>query len=589
MTAAAGAVADAETLTALDEVAGLLDRPFADADRILLQVGEKLAAATETFGRLTATFGALPQALDSDEIRAATAHLVEVGRAVTAAADALSDETGVLARLLTTSREVGAAVERLNKTVGVISVLAINARVAAGHLVAEGEDVSVFTREIGRLAGAAESTVRALAQDQTRLDALLREACRQQAAFGSRYGETLHAAARQLGESLELMAARRARSVEMTAEVGERSKRIGAQVGVAVMALQIGDRTRQRLEHAAEAVVLLRDGLSDQGGGAGTWRAGLDEAQQRGVLSMACRLQSAQLSQALGDFSGEVRRVADSLVQLAGDAAAMAETGADLSGGTAGAGGLFDGLRSKIESAGTLMHAYQEARGEVDRMAAEAAATLEGLVRQADAVREVEADLRLVGLNTTLKCGRLGSRGVTLSAIAQELRACSDLTVRDTAALTAVLQDVVSAAEALRQQGKGAQEIAALQARTGGALATLDEAGARLGAAVAALAADGRRMSALLTGTAERLTVHEDLDRQLAAARDRLDAVGAKHAGGAVDPAFVEETVLSLFGRHYTMESERDIHKLLGTGDDRQPTEAAPEAPPQDSLDDIFF
>jgi len=51
-----------------------------------------------------------------------------------------------------------------------------------------------------------------------------------------------------------------------------------------------------------------------------------------------------------------------------------------------------------------------------------------------DRLRELEADIRIMGLNTTLECGRLGVPGRPLSAIAQELRDCGSRTASHAAA-----------------------------------------------------------------------------------------------------------------------------------------------------------
>jgi hypothetical protein len=408
----------------------------------LLQVGDALGGGVEAFSRLTATFESLPQELDGQDLREASSHLSAVAREAAHIAAALSDEENVLTRLRGSVRKVGSAVAALRKMAGAISLLSVNAQIGAAHLSGCGVDFAVFTKEVARLAKTIEATVRSLDHDHANLDALLRSAQFEHAEFGRRYGHTLRSVAEQLSRELGLVQSHRTRAAVLAAEIGARSRRIAEKIGAAVMSLQIGDRTRQRLEHVGYALDLMRQGLITE---PDTWGFGLDEDTREAVMSKVCLLQSAQVSQAVEEFSTEINQIAAALRALAADACGMVDLGADAFGDDAQSGSSFlHRLKDRVSTVSDLMNQCHRARAKVDGVTDSLSRTLGRLVQQVEAVGAIEINMRLIGLNAAFKCGRLGNEGQTLSAIAHELRACAGQTVEDTRLLMGVLEEVMT-------------------------------------------------------------------------------------------------------------------------------------------------
>jgi hypothetical protein len=201
--------------------------------------------------------------------------------------------------------------------------------------------------------------------------------------------------------------------------------------------------------------------------------------------------------------------------------------------------------------------------------------------------------MRLVGLNTALKCGRLGNQGRTLSVIAQELRGYANQTVEDADALTAALQDIGVAAEGFErhQQDQGADRIAVMEREMATSLSAFQECGARLSQALAALAQEGGEVSRTLAETAGDITVHDDLDKALRTACDRLDSIVGTVVIENDNTEMVRERMRFFANGRYTMASERDIHAQFVPGRPAPATASAlpPSPQPEASLDDILF
>ncbi|MDR3517288.1 MAG: hypothetical protein P4M00_15875 [Azospirillaceae bacterium] len=539
------------------------------AEQALIEVGNDLGDAITTVSGLTTNFDVLSGRLAGPDVDVAVGHLAEVGAALAAIADALAGECAALDSLADLARTIAGRGAHLQNTIATISVLAINARIAAAQITEDNEDFSVFTMEIGHLAAVATETVGRFASELQSLFALLTVARDGQVHFERTHAASLRTVARQLNDSQHAVNQHRSRTATAAAGIGNSTKRIAAAIGEAVMALQIGDITKQRIEHISHALTLLSRALAAPNPGevAADWTRDLTPDQRQAVIATVCRLQIAQINQTTQDFNREIKRVSEALKGIASEANDMVHRGADLYGAEGHRDQSFlVVLANDLRQSDTLIRSSQLERRHVDQVVERAKQTLLGLVTQIKAVRRVEVDMRLVGLNTTFKCGRLGAKGRTLSAIAEELRASAAEIVIDAQDIMTGLDAFVAQANALEQQktGQGANRIALLEGTTEAALASLDKAGDSLTAALATLQTGGATVIDCLAHAATPLANEEALTRALSAGRGRLN--GIADATGITDEEIerTKDQVLGLVRSRYTMASEREVDELFG-------------------------
>jgi hypothetical protein len=583
----------------LAAVATAVVAPFAVAEADFLAIGDRLAEASGILGRLTTLFEALPMQLDHRDMDDATAHFAEVAAGAAAMADALAGEHDTLTRLSASNAEVTSRIERLRATIGAISVLAVNARIEAAHIGTEGADFSVFTDSIGRLVRTAGATIERFSSEHGRLLELLKSASAKQAAFEQRHGESLRSVVRRLDAGLSSVAGRRALASAAVAGIGAKSRRIAQEIGAAVSGLQIGDITRQRAEHVAHALEMLALGLipdrvepgwaePETRAEAADWSLSLTRDQCRIVISAVCQLQSAQLSHAADAFDLEVRQIVSALGELADSARDIVGVGAEVYGAAGQQDASFlTELGGEIRAVNELMAECGAARGEVDGVAAEAGASLKELLTQIASIRQIEVEMRLIGLNTILRCGRLGSRGRTLGVIAHELRGFANRTVEDAQGVIAALNAVTAGADTLTRGSRmqQADRVAALEQRTAVSLQRLENVGHSLNEALGVLQDEGARAAALLTATASGIGVHGDVCRVLRDGRNRLDRIAGPSPVDGEGVEMIRDRVLSLFHGRYTMASEREIHEMVfsaGAG-------GAEQAAAAEAVDDLLF
>ena len=185
------------------------------------------------------------------------------------------------------------------------------------------------------------------------------------------------------------------------------------------------------------------------------------------------------------------------------------------------------------------------------------------LVGHIAAIRAMEADIRIMGLNTTLKCGRLGAIGRPLSVIAQALRECGTRTAGLAAAVLVELQHMLTSAASLTESAREQGESVAAGVVRGmtEAVQRLNETGQRLVSALAGLDADSDAVGRLLASAVERFTVRHEISKVLRQAAADCLRLGEPEDGvdagvGAASP----EHILARIAGGYTMAREREVH-----------------------------
>lgn len=567
-------------------IAGLLGGVFAPVDREVVSAGGRLAAAVQTFSDITDSFEALPRALDAAEVGRASDALAEVSVQLLAMARGLSHEREGMTALLGLHGRVGRNIQRLRETVGAISILAVNSHITAAGITSSTEDLTGFTQDITTLVSTAEEAVKGYRREQLAVGELLHKAAARQAEFERKYGAMLRAVGARIDSSLADMSVRRSRTAAAAVQIRDRSRKISADIGVVVMALQVGDMTRQRLEHVTHALAVLDRGLAP--GSAEAWRENLTEAEETAIVEALTGMQSAQLADTARAFASELDRIMSALAALGDDARALVGVGTETYGeGGEGGASFLAGLERNLAEAAMLLSKCREARLEVDAALSGIGSKLRALLQQVGSVRDVEIDMRLVGLNATFKCSRLGEEGRTLSTIAQELRSYANQTVECADALISALERTLAAAEGLdREHGaEGAGRIETIGRSMAEALEVLRGTGDQMDRALGFLQQQGESVGGTLAEMACGMPAASALAPVLHAEAERLAAVAARHAGGAIAAAALSERLGLFGGRGYTMASEREIHQRFAGLDGG----AAEEAKPADDLEDILF
>ena len=315
------------------------------------------------------------------------------------------------------------------------------------------------------------------------------------------------------------------------------------------MALQLGDITRQRIEHMQSACLLL--------------------SQTAAPIVPGYRLVAAQLLDTAEELEHGAAAIVEQLHELAADAGEIARQGDQAYGASDRQSGSFlDELDADTQQAQTLFGHLRASQATVNPRIAAVTRAAGGLVGHVATIRSVEADIHIMGLNASLKCGRLGAVGRSLSVISQAVRDCGGQTAQHAAAVLASLRRLLADAGTLTaaDAARGADAIDAAARRLTGAVRRVGDTGQRMTEALTKLAGDGEAVARLLDAGVEGFAVRHEIAtvlRETAAKCLRL-------AGQTDDDGIPEATTMARIAASYTMARERTVHARFA------PSQAAP-------------
>ena len=522
-----------------------------------LEIGEKLESSIGTLAILNQTFAQLHQELDSENVRQAAAGIRTAAARVGDLAQAHGAEKDAIGRIGGLAADISQGAATIAAAVKGADVLSIRPRIAAANLGYAAGDFTEFANEITRTLKLAQGTLDRFRQELADTTRNLAEARAGQAALDRDQSGSMQAIPARLSHSIDAIAEGSRRATDAAAAVQEKSRQVSERIASAVAALQIGDKTRQRIEHAEFALNILGAILAAEG----DW-AELDAAQRQELVSLGCRLQAAQMTDAAEDFEREIRQTVAALSQLGGDAREILRLGNTTYGGGGSARGAFLlELKDDVSHAHVLLEAFSAARSSIDGVINAVSQSGASLFRHISMVRSLEADIRIMGLNATLKCGRLGQKGRALSVVAHELRVYANQIQAEAGAVMTGLEQVVTAAETLSKRGdaQGGVEIAAIGDSMTASVQRLGAAGESLAGALVALQRDSTGVASLLDEAAQRMSVREEIGQALTRAAADLAAFADASTSPAIEVSPEALRMLEMVARTYTMVEERVI------------------------------
>ena len=464
-------------------------------------------------------------------------------------------DAGAIRYLLHLMNDMPKLAEHMQTTIQFIGMLGVNARLACAEIAGDDGSIFAFADQIGRTTGQVRDRVATLHATLV----MLRTQCQAAVAAHSGLpaddaGETLP---QRVAVALGGAEARRARTARSAADVQMRAAEMHGNVSDAVRAMQLGDITRQRIEHVQRIANLLAP------------------PPPGAPVALGWAIAVAQLR----DIAQTLDRDADSIGQALGRLTEEAADVTRLSNAAFGAGsGSYLGvLQDEVRQIGTTLSALHSACSAADVQIASVQRAAAEVARQIGGLREMEADIHLTGLNASLRCTRLGEAGKPLGVIAQMLRQGG--------------RDIAAAADTVRARlvdiSSQAAELA--DGRRRGVLDSIGRLGATMTAAVEKLAAadhalvdalrhldaDNGKLSAMLAEAIAEFSVREEIAGTLRQVADQMADWGSP--ADASDSADAHAQMLNDIAAGYTMARERVVHAavtgmpLVETGPDPAP------------------
>jgi hypothetical protein len=556
-------------------------------EAVFLDVGRHLIDASRLLGSISAIFEGLALRLVGAEGEGTVSASEALARRVLAIAGSTNREAHNLGALITAVALIHEPIFELSRAIKSISHVAMGTRICAAQLTG-GTDFGAFTTDIMRLSEKAAATVTNFAVVYERLVATLNTADAKRTMLDNTQNRTLGGLTERLESSLRVAAEYRRLSIAASGKIEQLFGRISAGIASVITELQIGDITRQRIEHVEEGLASLIEPAARL--------ADTPSDQDTALIAAVCCLQSAQMEQATQDFEQGAVRIGEIICQLGSDAGDIVMQSREIHEETIEASSTaLAGLTEEMRRACALIRECEAARVELDQASAAVNTSLENLVRCVRSVHDIKGEMHILGINMGLKCAQLGPEGRTLNMISQELRELAEKTVVHAQKAVEGLNEASTQAKSLTATASATvlSDIEQLEEKVRRS-ATMPQTDRCLKEALDLLVREGAQVVNLLTKSAEHATFQEEIGSTLHDAIAainflRAEARNVHAATGSGDGNLAEEVAFAQLKGRYTMASERALHDqysgLPVNVGPKQPDVSAPEF----DLDDIFL
>lgn len=568
----AGADSMSSAIAAVEDVSSRIEETFANA-------GNQLGRGHAIFMELNQALTALSGEMSGAQFEHASEAMHDIADRLNGLAEALPAESALLACLGKAANGASELLKPLFKHIQMISIIARSARIEAASLAEDREGFLAFTGEAFELAKAVQASLEGCARDQDMLSKAVEVALGRQKDFDIRYRDKLSSAGGDLVSAYSGIQEQQSKSAHLASLAGVSTKKIADTVGRAIISLQTGDSTRQRLEHVCHGLNLAGDAAPH-----------LAPAPQDNSADVIRRLQAMQLKDAQRELDHGVGQIMHSLSAILGDATHVVDQGRSLYGGKGsgqGADSFLNRIKEMLAQASSLIATCESGGKSVDDALTLVEDTLAKFRGAIAGLSEAVVDITLIGMNASLKASHLGSKGNAFVVIANELKATADQVSAGAGRLKPVLDEIEKSANelrGLRVHGDPAQ-LTRLEPAILEALREIEEGNDRLGGLINRLVTEGAEFEGLMntsTSLMRELGKGAEILPEVASRLNGAGAAGLSASLGASD----EATLDGLFAR-YTMEREREVHRDFLRAFGIAPKEPEKAAAPADADDGL--
>jgi hypothetical protein len=458
----------------------------------------------------------------------------------------------------------------MRQSLAYMRAFTMNIKITAGGIAQADAEFGVFAQEMSSRIESGRADVDGLNRELEALKKPIANVASQGATLAARCGELIPLVPNDLIASADVIGEHHNRIAAATASSAAVARDIRKKVARILGALQIGDITRQRIEHVQAGLQMIDQ--VDQG---------LSTDQRARACALIQRLMAEQLADAMKAFDRDVGEILASMSGLAGDARSLLKL-RDLAYGEGGdsENGFLRVLARRLEQAAALVEEIEGAEREVLKTGHASGDAAQIVASRLAAIQTMKADVQYMALNTTLKSCRIGDAGRPLSTIAVELRAQAGHLEQIANQSQQTLNKLIAAADALVQArpGQDGYTCAAEEATValGAAARRICDASDQTETDIRKLAERGGAVLDLLNRSIGRFGFQEEIGQALDGVAADLAQLAADAAPSSEDIDTALGGVLAKLSASYTMAQERTVQEAF--------VEAWSISAPQDKL-----
>lgn len=556
-----------------------LERARTQIEQRFLDGGAVLLGVLDVLNKLVGSLENLSASIDGETAEATISRLIDTVEQLKALPAIETDRQNKLASVVLTERSLGGHIVDMQETLRYLRTFATTAKITGAAI----PDFQSFVAEILERIHFGSDQVNALSEKIVQLDAITGKA----SATGGEALESFHRDIPQIVANLSRNAGdltkQRRQLVELAQKVGALARTVQTKAATTLSSLQIGDITRQRIEHCQSAFTLLDEYLASQEA------AALDAGARHRLSAFVHQLVHEQLVEIARDFDRECSTIVRTINSFRSDINGLLTLQGEMdAGGGNSADHAIRILETDIAAAKGLVSEIEQAAEKANNLGQATITTVQELLKGVSTIQLVRTDIQYMALNTNLRCSKLGEEGRAVNVVTAELRVFSgkldEIAERILLALHSLEEDAGKLGDTTGSAGG-----ASLDGQLAEALENIRRAGDRMEQDMAALRRSSADVSSAATDKMSRLDFKAELGDVLADCSMQSGALLDPHS---LDASGLEDALAELGGRiarTYTMASEREIHaQVFQTVLDITPISAAPTSD-EDLFDEALF
>lgn len=358
---------------------------------------------------------------------------------------------------------------------------------------------------------------------------------------------------------------------------------IQGKIASVLSALQIGDVTRQRIEHIMSMIQAYETFLESEEA------RGLDSATLADVERAIAGLARAQLEESVDELHQRCGGISATIASFTADAAQVLALRDDLAGqDDPTKGSILDQMKGDLAQATDLSVKVTGRTRDLDQVVSSVDESTHALIAGIATIRKIKLDIFYMALNSNLACTRLGDAGRSVNVASGELRIFADKLEVPAEGIVREMGEIEAAKDLLT--AGGAQKSGSIDEPLDQARAAVDKAAEAMSVGLVALSAEGEAVFDCIDKAIRKLDFRSDLGDVL----DDCMNIAALDDQGAAEPLATDHAAIEMLSarifKTYTMVQERDVHRrffaMSETPAAAQPTAASDDD--DDLLDALF-
>jgi hypothetical protein len=513
-------------------------------ERHFLSAGKMLTQAIEGIDALVASLEKLVEALDEKAVAAASTDLRAAAQSLNDLADNHRTRQRAIEELGHRRETLAKYVADMRSSLAYMRAFTVNIKIVSSGIAEAGSTFESFAQEISDCIESGREELRQMDEELMGLQEGLASALIQGASLTTRINSLLPVLPNELSESAGLMGEHYARVSAVAGDVAGIARNIQKRVVRVLQALQIGDITRQRIEHVQDSIRRLQTEPELQG-------------FEGRLMALGYGLLEQQLKSTIEEFHQEVTVVEAAMADMGKHSRELLKLRDMAYGGKSGGGFLAD-LGARIDQAFVLVNEIEEADQSALQTGQATAASANQLGKRIAAVQGLKNDVQYMALNTTIKCAQIGDAAKPLSVIAIELRDHGRHLETAAAAGLSELDELTASTGTLATRDEDGRSSAG--DALGIAANLIRDARQRTEAEVGTLVLRGEELLAVIDSSTSRLAFRDEIGNTLETVAEALTgrAAAAPQDASGIEDQLAE--MLEQFGSLYTMAQERNVH-----------------------------